>query len=178
MILLGGVALEFMTRNWAWNRIVCTSVSGKAKMPYKRYDRPLGLLDRSMSRTMSMDWSISSTHSPPSGQTGRTSIAMLCQEESNTLCPSSRLAMPAFPLQGSSFKNGVRFSVHTTSRGSVPCSRCKFETTASEWSPSSWNDIVGRIVRVASMKLSEAQNKPDKAFVRVSHLLSALWDMS
>ena len=167
-----------MARNWARNRIICGYVSDKSKMPCKVCDEPLGLLDLSMSRTISMDWSISSTHSPPSGQTGRTSMAMLCQDESNTLCPSSRLAMPALPLQGSNFRKGVRFSVQTTSRGSVPCSRCRVDATASEWSPSSWNDILGRIVRVPSMKFSEAQNRPDSAFVRVSHLLSALWAFS
>lgn len=163
-----------MARNWARNRIVCACVSDKLEAARKLRDEPLGLLDRSMSRTMSMDWSISSTHSPPSGQTGRTSMAMLCHDESNTLCPSSRLAMPAFPLHGSSLRKGVRFSVHTTSRGSVPCSRCKFDATASGWSPSSWKDMLGRIVRVPSIKFSEAQNRPDNAFVRVSHLPSAL----
>jgi hypothetical protein len=45
---------------------------------------------------------------------------------------------------------------------------------AVEWSPSGWKDITGRVVRVLSMKFSEAQNKPDRALVRVSHLWSAL----
>lgn len=138
------------------------------------WDLPLGRLERSMSSTMSIDCSISRTHSPPSGHTGRTSIAILCHDESNSLCPSSRLAMPAFPLHGRSFRNGVRFSVHTTSRGSVPCSRCRLDVVASEWSPSSWNDMTGRVVRVASMKFREAQKKPDNALVSVSHLRSAL----
>lgn len=30
--------------------------------------------------------------------------------------------------------------------------------------------MTGRVVRVSSMKLREAQNKPDKAFVNVNHL--------
>lgn len=105
---------------------------------------------------------------------GFTSIAMLCHDESNNLCPSSRLAIPVLPLHGNSFRNGVRFSVHTTSRGRVPCRRCKFDAVASAWSPSGWKDMTGRIVRVPSMKLREAQNRPDSAFVRVSHLWSAL----
>lgn len=105
---------------------------------------------------------------------GLTSIAMLCHDESNNLCPSNKLAMPVLPLHGSNFRNGVRFSVHTTSRGSVPCRRCKLDAVASAWSPSGWKDMTGRIVRVPSMKLREAQNRPDKAFVRVSHLWSAL----
>lgn len=83
--------------------------------------------------------------------------------------------MPAFPLQGKSFKKGVRFSVHTTSLGNVPCSRCRFDMVALEWSPSGWKDMTGRVVRVPSMKFREAQNSPERAFVRVNHLRSALW---
>ena len=44
-----------------------------------------------------------------------------------------------------------------------------------EWSPSGWKDMTGRVVRVPSIKLREAQNKPDRALVRVSHLPSALF---
>jgi hypothetical protein len=51
---------------------------------------------------------------------GRISMAMLCHDASNSLCPSSSVAIPAFPLHGKSFKKGVRFSVHTTSCGSTP----------------------------------------------------------
>jgi hypothetical protein len=46
---------------------------------------PLGRLDRSMSRTMSMVCSICRTHSPSGGQMGRISMAMLCHDESNNL---------------------------------------------------------------------------------------------
>ncbi|KAI7139069.1 hypothetical protein KC337_g89 [Hortaea werneckii] len=40
---------------------------------------------------------------------------MVCQFASKTLWPSSRLEIPALPLHGRSFRNGVRFSVQTTS---------------------------------------------------------------
>jgi hypothetical protein len=80
--------------------------------------------------------------------------------------------MPALPLHGSSFRNGVKFSVQTTSWGSTPYSRCILSTV--EWSPSGWKDMTGRVVRVPSMKLSEAQKRPERALVSVSHLWSAL----
>lgn len=68
-----------------------------------------------------MVWSISTTQSCVLGvQRGCTSIDMACQEESKSLWPSSKLDIPALPLQGRSFRNGVRFSVHTTSAGNVP----------------------------------------------------------
>ena len=120
--------------------------------------------------------SISRTHSPPSaGHTGRTSIAMLCQDASNNLCPSNKLAIPALPLQGKSFRNGVRFSVHTTSWGSTPYKSCVFVAAELRWLPSGWKDMTGRVVRVPSIKLREAQKRPDSAFVSVSHLWSALY---
>lgn len=122
---------------------------------------------------MSIVCSICKTHSWPGGHIGRTSMAMLCHDASNSLCPSRRLEMPALPLHGSSFKNGVRFSVHTISCGKTPCSRCSL-SRADPWSPSGRKDMTGRVVRVSSMKLREAQNKPDRAFVSVSHLWSAL----
>ena len=52
---------------------------------------------------------------------------IVCHEASKSLCPSRRVEIPALPLHGSSFKKGVRFSVHTTSLGSVPCNRCKVD---------------------------------------------------
>jgi hypothetical protein len=82
--------------------------------------------------------------------------------------------MPALPLQGSSLRNGVRFSVQTTSRGSVPYSEWLLDGVVFEWSPSGWKDMTGRVVRVESMKLSEAQKRPDRALVSVSHFWSAL----
>lgn len=109
---------------------------------------------------------------PPS--MGLTSTLMLCQLASNSLCPSSRLLIPALPLHGKSFKNGVRFSVQTTSLGNVPWSRCRFCSEASLWLPRGSNDITGRVVRVESMKLREAQKRPESAFVRVSQRPSAL----
>src|SRR5271169_2095808 len=118
---------------------------------------------------------ISSKHSAESaGHTGLTSIDMLCQDASKSLCPSSRLDIPAFPLQGKSFKKGVRFSVQTTSLGNVPCKRCKFGNIDSECAPAGANDITGRIVRVESIKLRDAQKRPDNALVKISHRLSAL----
>lgn len=163
-----------MTRRWAWNWIVYRALVATRRSKPRDRNVPLGLLERSMSRTMSMDCSISSTHSPPSGHTGLTSMAILCHDESKSLCPSNKLAMPVFPLQGSNFRKGVRFSVQTTSLGSVPCNKCRFEDAASEWSPSGWKDMTGRVVRVSSMKLREAQNRPERAFVKVNHLRSAL----
>ena len=68
--------------------------------------------------------------SPPAGQTGRTSTDILCQEASKSLCPSRRVDIPAFPLQGSSLRNGVRFSVQTTSWGRVPWSRYRLDRVA------------------------------------------------
>ena len=105
---------------------------------------------------------------------GFTSIDILCQDASKSLWPSRRLDIPAFPLHGNSFKKGVKFSVHTTSLGKVPCSRCRFESVEFEWSPAGRKDITGLVVLVESMKLSEAQKRPDSAFVRVNHRPSAL----
>lgn len=99
---------------------------------------------------------------------------MLCHEASNNLCPSSKLEIPALPLQGSSFRKGVRFSVQTTSRGNVPWSRCRFDNEAFEWSPTGSNVVRGRVDRVESMKLSEAQKRPDNALFRVIHRANAL----
>lgn len=82
--------------------------------------------------------------------------------------------MPAFPLHGSNFKKGVRFSVHTTSLGNVPCSKCKSESVELEWSPVGWKDMTGRVVRVESMKFKEAQKRPERAFVNVNHRPLAL----
>ncbi len=99
---------------------------------------------------------------------------MLCHDASKSLCPSNRLDIPAFPLQGSNFKKGVRFSVQTTSRGNVPCNKCRFDSVEFEWSPAGLKDMTGRVVRVESMKFREAQKRPDNAFVKVSHRSSAL----
>lgn len=118
--------------------------------------------------------SICRMHSPSSGQIGRTSMAMLCQEASKSLCPSSKLAIPDLPLHGRSFKKGVRFSVQTTSWGRTPYKSWRLDALDFSRSPSGWNDMTGRVVRVLSMKLSEAQKRPDSALVSVSHFLSAL----
>jgi hypothetical protein len=108
------------------------------------------------------------------GHTGLTSIDMLCQEASKSLCPSSKLEIPAFPLHGSNFKKGVRFSVQTTSLGKVPCKRYRFDKVELEWSPLGINDMTGRMVRVESIKFKEAQKRPDNALVRINHRPSAL----
>lgn len=101
-------------------------------------------------------------------------MAMLCHEASNSLWPSKRLAMPAFPLQGRSFKKGVKFSVQTTSRGRVPCSRRMFSRGVPQRSLVGSNVNSGLVVRVESMKLREAQNKPESALFRVTHLANDL----
>lgn len=99
---------------------------------------------------------------------------MLCHEASKSLCPSKRLEIPAFPLHGRSFKNGVKFSVQTTSRGKLPCRRCSLGKELLEWSPVGLKAITGLVVLVESMKLREAQNKPDRALLRVIHRANAL----
>jgi len=82
---------------------------------------PLGRLDLWISKAISIVWVIWSWQSSdPAVHIGRTSIDILCHDESNNLCPSKRLEIPALPLHGSSFKKGVKFSVHTTSLGNVP----------------------------------------------------------
>lgn len=127
-----------------------------------------------MSKTISIIWSISTAHSVPSdGHTGLISTDIDCHAESKSLCPSRRLEMPALPLQGMSLRNGVRFSVQTTSRASCPCMRCSFAVEL-RWLPSHGKTATGRIVRVESMKFSEAQNNPESVFVRVSQLSYAL----
>lgn len=105
---------------------------------------------------------------------GVTSIDIDCQFASNNLCPSRREEMPAFPLQGRSLRKGVRFSVHTTSRGRVPWRRCRLSCDEVEKLPRGENVMTGRVVRVESMKLRLAQKRPESAFVRVSHCFSAL----
>lgn len=128
-----------------------------------------------MSRTMSTVCSISTMQGELSpGQIGCTSIAMLCQEASNSLWPSKRLDIPALPLQGRSFKKGVKFSVHTTSLGSVPWRRCKLAREAFEWSPTGSNVLTGLVVRVESTKFRDAQNRPDSALFKVIHRAKAL----
>lgn len=107
------------------------------------------------------------------GQEGQMSIAIDCHAASKSLCPSNKLDMPAFPLQGMSFRYGVRFSVHTTSRASCPWRRC---SCADEFRalPAGGKIFLGLTVRVESIKFREAQNRPDKVFVRVSQRASAL----
>ena len=125
---------------------------------------------------MSTDCSIWTKHSLSLGQSGRTSMDILCHDASNNLCPSNKLEIPAFPLQGRSFKNGVRFSVQTTSPGSVPCNR--YNPSDIGWSPVGSNETTGRVVRVESMKFSDAQKRPDKDCVKVIHLADALQTVS
>ena len=124
---------------------------------------------------MSTVCSISILHSDPSpGHTERTSIAILCHDVSNNLWPSSKLAMPALPLHGSNFRKGVKFSVQTTSRGSVPCNRYMSSSEALKPILEGSKVILGLVVLVASMKLSEAQNRPERALLSVTHLAKDL----
>ena len=136
---------------------------------------PRGRFDRSTSKTISTVCSISMLHSDPStGHTERTSIAILCHEASKSLCPSSKLAIPAFPLHGSNFRKGVRFSVQTTSLGSVPCKRYRFSEDVFDILLAGSKVILGLVVLVESMKLSEAQNRPERALFKVTHLANDL----
>jgi hypothetical protein len=123
---------------------------------------------------MSTVCSISRRQTSLSSQTGRMSMAMTCHEASKSLWPSSRLDIPAFPLHGSSFKKGVRFSVQTTSCGRAPCSSCRFGSMDAGWMPSGSNEFTGLIVRVESMKFRDAQKRPESAFVSANHLVLAL----
>ena len=128
-----------------------------------------------MSSTISIVCSISMLHSCcSSAHTGRTSIDIVCQVESKSLCPSSRLAIPARPLHGSNLRNGVKFSVQTTSRGSAPCRRCRLPIEVFAWSPRGSKVMTGRVVRVESMKFIDAQNKPASALLSVIQRAKAL----
>ena len=107
-------------------------------------------------------------------QIGRTSIDIVCQDASKSLWPSRRLDIPALPLHGSNLRNGVRFSVQTTSCGRDPCSRWRFCEEVLGCTPSGSNVRMGRMVLVESIKFKEAQNKPDNAFVNDSQREFAL----
>jgi hypothetical protein len=112
-----------------------------------------------MFKTISIVWVICNWQSPdPAAQIGVTSIDILCHEASNNLCPSKRLEIPAFPLQGNSFKNGVKFSVHTTtsSLGNVLCNKYRFDSVELVWPTAGWKEITGLVVLVESMKFNEA----------------------
>ena len=82
--------------------------------------------------------------------------------------------MPALPLHGSNFRKGVKFSVQTTSRGSVPCNRYRSSSEALVPILEGSKVILGLVVRVESIKLSEAQNKPERALLSVTHLAKDL----
>ena len=77
--------------------------------------------------------------------------------------------MPAFPLHGNNFRKGVKFSVQTTSRGRVPCSRKSLTSGEFGRMPVGSKVIRGLVVRVESMKLREAQNSPERALFKVTH---------
>lgn len=114
----------------------CLSLLVKRMMMLESPPLPRGLFDLWISKTISIVCVIWSPQSvDPAEQIGFTSIDMLCHDASNSLCPSSKLEIPALPLHGSNLRKGVKFSVHTTSLGSVPCRRCRFERVALEWSP-------------------------------------------
>lgn len=98
---------------------------------------------------------------------------MPCQSASNTRCGFSSRATPDSDLHGRSFRNGVRFSVHTCSDGSVPWRSWCAEVDASR-SPSGWNVSVGDVVRCSSKDPSDAQNRPPRALRRVFQRSSTL----
>ena len=102
------------------------------------------------------------------------SIAILCHEASKSLCPSSKLAIPALPLHGSNFRKGVKFSVQTTSLGSVPCRRYRLSEDEFDTLLAGSKVNLGLVVLVESMKLSEAQNRPERALFSVTHLAKDL----
>lgn len=82
--------------------------------------------------------------------------------------------MPAFPLHGSNFRKGVKFSVQTTSRGRVPCNKYRSSEELLERSLAGSNVNWGLVVLVESTKLSEAQNNPERALFKVTHLANDL----
>ena len=63
----------------------------------------------------------------------------------------------------------MRFSVQTTSRGREPCRRWRFCDGTSPSSPSRSKVRRGLVVLVESIKLSEAQKRPDRAWLRLVH---------
>jgi len=80
-----------------------------------------------------------------------------------------------FESQGSSFFQGVRFSVQTTSLGRVEYRRREeFKARLGGTAPVGGKLKVGLKLLRASTKLREAQNKPDKALVSIFHDLSTL----
>ena len=85
--------------------------------------------------------------------------------------------MPALPLQGRSLRKGVRFSVQTTSRGSMPCSKYSDESESLGF-PSGRKVNCGREVRVESMKFIEAQKRPERALFSVVHRAKDLAHLS
>lgn len=72
--------------------------------------------------------------------------------------------MPDLSLHGNNFNQGVRFSVHTASRGSAPYLRSplfgKKPQRGVEWEVED------------SRKLIDAQNRPEREFVRLPHVVS------
>ena len=170
MIWLGSVTDQLLVRDWPGNWVVYRV--SRELLDMKGIHSPRGRLDLSISNTISTVCSICTRHSPFSGQIGLTSTDILCHDASNNLCPSNKLEIPAFPLQGSNFKKGVRFSVQTTSPGSVPCRRCRL--LAGEWSPAGSKETTGRVVRVESTKFIDAQKRPDRDWVKVIHFANAL----
>src|SRR5450432_1774811 len=122
MIWFGGVTFQFLLWHRSWDGVIFQKLAAEEHEP--KVNLPRGRFERSISTTISIVCVISNKHSfEGSGHTGLTSIDILCQEASKSLCPSNKLDIPAFPLQGRSFKKGVRFSVQTTSLGNVPCKR-------------------------------------------------------
>lgn len=69
----------------------------------------------------------------------------------------------------------MRFSVQTTSLGRVPCRRYRFCDVVFDILLAGSKVILGLVVLVESMKLSEAQNRPERALFSVTHLANDLF---
>ena len=89
---------------------------------------------------------------------------------------SQRMVYCTLDEQGSSFFHGVRFSVHTCSRGSAAYRSSRSESRAypSPAAPCGRNEYRGDTVALLSMKFSDAQNMPDRTFMRSVHWSSTL----
>lgn len=106
-------------------------------------------------------------------QTVVTSMDRLCQGESKTLWPSNNDDMPDLPFVGSSFTNGVKFSVQMGSFAKAARIRYRLLSSANKGRPfsslSGWKEETGYVVLELSTKLIEAQNSPLREFANFFH---------
>ncbi len=79
-----------------------------------------------------------------------------------------------FESQGSNFVQGVRFSVQTISLGNDEYRNVRESLYTEDVTPRRLNDTLGDAVFSALMKFNEAQNCPDRTFVKPRHSLSIL----